>query len=744
MRFATAQLAALAYYILSTEATFPLLGDIFDCIPHNTPPVCSELNLYHDTSASINGSQNNKNKRDVEKRTFGNFGFNSGVNAAFVVSGAKKLSDGSYGIDCNFKSDSSVQLNLAFGKKIKQLSVTGTGYSDIDLLGHVANPFEWSASFKIKAEIVKGKCCLPSGFKIITDFESNCPEFDAIKQIFGTSQIIYKVNAISHAIGTFDASALFNAQLNAFPVKRELNEFEELNNNNNGITHSKRTLGLLLNLLKKVTGGCDTLQQFCWDCQCDTPSVSTTIVSTSSAPETSTTPESSVPETTIVTTSSAPETTPESSVPETTTTTTTPESSAPVTTPESSAPETTTTTTPESSAPVTTPVSSSVDSTSVTSVPESSAPGTTPVSSSVDSTSVTSVPESSAPESSAPETETETSPIVQLSTTTAQTTTVITVTSCSNNACSKTKVTTGVVVVTSEDTIYTTFCPLTETTPVTSSVDSTAETSAPESSAPETTAETSAPESSVPETTAESTTPESSAPESTAESTTPESTAPESTVPESTAPETETSPTVQFSTTTAQTTTVLTVTSCSNNACSESEVTTGVVVITTEDTIYTTFCPLTETTTATESSTPSVETTPIAPIAPESSAPASESVPVTESSSVAPIAETTPVSPNVESTPVAPNAESTPVAPNAESTPVAETTPIAPTTAPETSAIVSTTEGTIPTTLESISIIQSSANSSYTIAPVSSFEGAGNNMRLTYGAAIVGLAALLI
>ena len=694
MRFATAQLAALAYYILSTEATFPLLGDIFDCIPHNTPPVCSELNLYHDTSASINGSQNNKNKRDVEKRTFGNFGFNSGVNAAFVVSGAKKLSDGSYGIDCNFKSDSSVQLNLAFGKKIKQLSVTGTGYSDIDLLGHVANPFEWSASFKIKAEIIKGKCCLPSGFKIITDFESNCPEFDAIKQIFGTSQIIYKVNAISHAIGTFDASALFNAQLNAFPVKRELNEFEELNNNN-GITHSKRTLGLLLNLLKKVTGGCDTLQQFCWDCQCDTPSVSTTIVSTSSAPETSTTPESSVPETTIVTTSSAPETTPESSAPETTTTTT----------PESSAPETTTTTTPESSAPETTPVSSSVDSTSVTSVPESSAP-----------------------ESSAPETET--SPIVQLSTTTAQTTTVITVTSCSNNACSKTKVTTGVVVVTSEDTIYTTFCPLTETTPVTSNVDSTAETSAPESSVPETTAESTtpestAPESTVPETTAESTTPESTAPESTAESTT----------PESTAPETETSPTVQFSTTTAQTTTVLTVTSCSNNACSESEVTTGVVVITTEDTIYTTFCPLTETTTATESSTPSVETTPIAP---ESSAPASESVPVTESSSVAPIAETTPVSP------VAPNAESTPVAPNAESTPVAETTPIAPTTAPETSAIVSTTEGTIPTTLESISIIQSSANSSYTIAPVSSFEGAGNNMRLTYGAAIVGLAALLI
>ena len=62
------------------------------------------------------------------------------------------------------------------------MSITGTGYSDISLLGNVANPFEWSASLKVKAEIVKGKCCLPSGFRIVTDFESNCPEFDAIKQ----------------------------------------------------------------------------------------------------------------------------------------------------------------------------------------------------------------------------------------------------------------------------------------------------------------------------------------------------------------------------------------------------------------------------------------------------------------------------------------------------------------------------------------------------------------------------------
>ena len=52
MRFATAQLAALAYYILSTEATFPLLGDIFNCIPH-TPPVCTDLGLYHDSSISL-------------------------------------------------------------------------------------------------------------------------------------------------------------------------------------------------------------------------------------------------------------------------------------------------------------------------------------------------------------------------------------------------------------------------------------------------------------------------------------------------------------------------------------------------------------------------------------------------------------------------------------------------------------------------------------------------------------------
>ena len=76
MRFATAQLAAPAYYILSTEATFPLLGDIFNCIPHNTPPVCTDLGLYHDSSISLSGS---KNKREaeivnkdgtIEKRTF--------------------------------------------------------------------------------------------------------------------------------------------------------------------------------------------------------------------------------------------------------------------------------------------------------------------------------------------------------------------------------------------------------------------------------------------------------------------------------------------------------------------------------------------------------------------------------------------------------------------------------------------------------------------------------------------------
>ena len=60
-----------------------------------------------------------------------------------------------------------------------------------------------------------------------------------------------------------------------------------------------------------------------------------------------------------------------------------------------------------------------------------------------------------------------------------------------------------------------------------------------------------------------------------------------------------------------------------NNACSESKVTTGVVVVTSEDTVYTTFCPLTETTPATESAS-------------ESSAPATESVPATESAPVAP------------------------------------------------------------------------------------------------------------
>ncbi|KAH3672514.1 hypothetical protein WICPIJ_010042 [Wickerhamomyces pijperi] len=103
-------------------------------------------------------------------------------------------------------------------------------------------------------------------------------------------------------------------------------------------------------------------------------------------------------------------------------------------------------------------------------------------------------------------------------------TTVITITSCSDNKCHETPVTTGVTVVTttigSTETIYTTYCPLSST---------------------------------------------------------------------STATEVEPS------------TTVVTITSCSDNKCHESPVTTGVTVVTTTigstETIYTTYCPLSSTST---------------------------------------------------------------------------------------------------------------------------------------------------
>ncbi|ODQ77957.1 hypothetical protein BABINDRAFT_163005 [Babjeviella inositovora NRRL Y-12698] len=142
-------------------------------------------------------------------------------------------------------------------------------------------------------------------------------------------------------------------------------------------------------------------------------------------------------------------------------------------------------------------------------------------------------------------------------TVTDQSTTVVTITSCSDNACATTAVTTGVTVVTATVegvvTEYTTYCPLTgeSTSPV-----------AQQSTSP--VAQQSAPP-----------------------------------IIQQSAP-----PIIQQSASPVaqQSTVVATITSCSDNVCSTTAVTTGATVVTTTvnnvETIYTTYCPLTAESTA--------------------------------------------------------------------------------------------------------------------------------------------------
>ncbi|KHC68159.1 hyphal wall protein 1, partial [Candida albicans P75016] len=162
-------------------------------------------------------------------------------------------------------------------------------------------------------------------------------------------------------------------------------------------------------------------------------------------------------------------------------------------------------------------------------------------------------------------------------------------------------------------------------------------------------------------------------------------------------------------------------------------------------------------------SQPSIPAGETSPAVPKSDVPATESAPAPEMTpagtetkpaapkSSAPATEPSPVAPGTESAPAGPGAssspkssvlasETSPIAPGAETAPAGSSGAI---TIPESSAVVSTTEGAIPTTLESVPLMQPSANYS-SVAPISTFEGAGNNMRLTFGAAIIGIAAFLI
>lgn len=57
--------------------------------------------------------------------------------------------------------------------------------------------------------------------------------------------------------------------------------------------------------------------------------------------------------------------------------------------------------------------------------------------------------------------------------------------------------------------------------------------------------------------------------------------------------------------------------------------------------------------------------------------------------------------------------------------------------------MVYTTKSVTPTTVESISVAVSSAAQS-SIAAISSYEGTGNNMKLSFGVVIAGVAAFAI
>ena len=238
-----------------------------------------------------------------------------------------------------------------------------------------------------------------------------------------------------------------------------------------------------------------------------------------------------------------------------------------------------------------------------------------------------------------------------LSTQTEHSTTILTVTSCSNDVCTETAITTGVTVVTEDETIYTTYCPLTdESTPVEES--------------------TSANTSSL----LASTTDKEFIHQHDKSSLVSNGNA--------------------LSTETEKLTTVITVTSCSNDACSETPITTGVRVVTSDETTYTTYCPL-----SSYSDIASVE----------------ENV-----SSVSTLIET----------PAA-------YCEGAE----CDTT----STVTDFKTIVIDTEGTVPTTVEFVSLIPvSSLAEPSTVVAITTFEGAANNMRLPVGAAILGLVAMMV
>ncbi|CAI5759419.1 unnamed protein product [Candida verbasci] len=261
MKLASSQLFTVALFIYSTQA-FWFLDSIFTCFkPLPQPPKCSAKQFYADLSSHSNAKRS----------------FNANLDAAFVISDAEKNADGTYSVVGNFKVNKEDQLHSFFSDKVKKLTLTGTGVSDVVLYGDesgVANPFYWSAKFLIKPEYKDGKVCLPSVFQIIHDFKSGLG-LDIISNVLGTDKLIYKFAAVEAGLSIFDPLSFFNSQL----TKREESEYDV-----NGFSEiiDKRTLNFFIDLLLSIKK--DILfKQICFD-DCTPNSSSSDTSTTSSAP----------------------------------------------------------------------------------------------------------------------------------------------------------------------------------------------------------------------------------------------------------------------------------------------------------------------------------------------------------------------------------------------------------------------------------------------------------------------------
>lgn len=335
--------------------------------------------------------------------------------AAFSVSDIALVSGSKYKVTINFETAASDSLDKTFTGETTDVKLTGLGDPDSETIfgpgshAGIGNPFQWSATVLVDAEPHGQYYCLPHDFEIHFDIDANADQskLDLWKKYFQSN---FKY--------TLDPNLADARKVQA--IKRAI----EL--------HERKLIDITANadVLLKIGTDNSVLPNYCWKPSCNP--------SSSSAP-----PSSS--STTTPTTSSA--------TPTTTSSSTTSSSSTPV--------STTTTTASPSPSP-----SPSTTSSSSSAVPSSSSSSSAASSSSSSVASSSSAASSSA--SSASPSSTSLAPVA--STKTVESTTVITITSCSDNKCSKVPVTTGLTTVTDESTIYTTYCPLSTVTDISTTV----------------------------------------------------------------------------------------------------------------------------------------------------------------------------------------------------------------------------------------------------------------------------------